>query len=518
MHCDLKYARGLAWLLLPLGTMACGLFCTVEGSPKTHAIRHNAAITPSAENVVASVPDQRTWELQLEKLTRDCEVAKQTGNPLVYKAPCDSRDQFIAQSLSFGRQIGNWTGGLASIAIIDPNEKNQLDSYFGLGKWVLPSGETTPLVVCSVNCDKMVFVLANFDLRLTGGRDGRLVVHIDQIDASAITQLRTLSQGDIVRFSGILRPSPDLLTDDHWVARARVENAAIDDATNNLGQRIAEVRRELAYVDTLLDLAAFWQRRLPDSGVMWDQWLSESQAPKAKDSYRNGQANAAASTVHASFYFSEPTKDDLAGIQGACDELEVFLEKRRRISRDDELARRFESAVAKVPAMAQSALKAVRSYRELYEVVPASNRPRIQWDPSTSQFDHTFFPYEPSGLSLDGEAELKSDQTKVTCSDGLVVENRVLGHGATALYGAIVSVRIQKSCMGANRLDPSRDAFTFRLGARQVSPALDEGIYGMRVGGKRAITIPHDLSDRYEAQACAHDVPFVCEVELIDVH
>ena len=72
------------------------------------------------------------------------------------------------------------------------------------------------------------------------------------------------------------------------------------------------------------------------------------------------------------------------------------------------------------------------------------------------------------------------------------------------------------------KFDSSRDrndAFTFRLGAGRVIRGWDEGVAGMKVGGRRRLTIPSDMG--YGAQGAGRDIPpnaaLVFDVELIDV-
>lgn len=79
----------------------------------------------------------------------------------------------------------------------------------------------------------------------------------------------------------------------------------------------------------------------------------------------------------------------------------------------------------------------------------------------------------------------------------LVLEDIVEGDGAEATAGAQVTV----DYVGANwsdgfEFDASwnrNDTFTFRLGAGQVIAGWDQGVQGMRVGGRRRMTIPPNL-------------------------
>ena len=76
----------------------------------------------------------------------------------------------------------------------------------------------------------------------------------------------------------------------------------------------------------------------------------------------------------------------------------------------------------------------------------------------------------------------------------LVVEDLEVGDGAEAVAGATVTVHyVGVAWSDGNQFDASwdrNDTFAFRLGAGQVITGWDEGVAGMRIGGRRRITIP----------------------------
>ncbi|MFH0806454.1 MAG: FKBP-type peptidyl-prolyl cis-trans isomerase [Candidatus Brennerbacteria bacterium] len=84
-----------------------------------------------------------------------------------------------------------------------------------------------------------------------------------------------------------------------------------------------------------------------------------------------------------------------------------------------------------------------------------------------------------------------------TLASGLKVEDLTVGTGVEAVAGATVSVHYTGWLVNGNKFDSSLDRgqpFSFLLGARQVIAGWDEGVAGMKVGGKRKLTIPPALA------------------------
>lgn len=76
----------------------------------------------------------------------------------------------------------------------------------------------------------------------------------------------------------------------------------------------------------------------------------------------------------------------------------------------------------------------------------------------------------------------------------LVLDDITVGNGAEARPGTVVEVHYVGVAWSTNRqFDASWDrqeTFEFRLGAGQVISGWDEGVAGMKVGGRRRLTIP----------------------------
>jgi FKBP-type peptidyl-prolyl cis-trans isomerase len=105
---------------------------------------------------------------------------------------------------------------------------------------------------------------------------------------------------------------------------------------------------------------------------------------------------------------------------------------------------------------------------------------------------------------------------------GLKIEELVAGTGKTAQAGNTVSVHYTGWLTDGTKFDSSVDRgqpFSFTLGAGQVIPGWDQGIAGMKVGGKRRLTIAPELA--YGKGGYPPVIPenatLVFQVELLDV-
>jgi FKBP-type peptidyl-prolyl cis-trans isomerase len=108
----------------------------------------------------------------------------------------------------------------------------------------------------------------------------------------------------------------------------------------------------------------------------------------------------------------------------------------------------------------------------------------------------------------------------ITTASGLVYEELAVGSGDEAAHGQQVSVHYTGWLTDGTKFDSSKDRndpFSFGLGQGQVIKGWDEGVTGMKVGGKRKLTIPPHLG--YGARGAGGVIPpdaiLVFEVELL---
>jgi FKBP-type peptidyl-prolyl cis-trans isomerase len=116
--------------------------------------------------------------------------------------------------------------------------------------------------------------------------------------------------------------------------------------------------------------------------------------------------------------------------------------------------------------------------------------------------------------------EMVAPKERVTES-GLRITDLVVGEGAEALTGQNVQVNYRGTLVNGKEFDSSygRGPFSFPLGGGRVIRGWDEGVAGMKVGGKRKLVIPPDLG--YGSRGAGGVIPpnatLIFEVELLRV-
>ena len=130
-------------------------------------------------------------------------------------------------------------------------------------------------------------------------------------------------------------------------------------------------------------------------------------------------------------------------------------------------------------------------------------------------------------LVIGANAAASEKQEVARTKSGLAYVDLKAGAGAAAVAGRKVTVDyagwIDEGDRRGRKFDNSYDrgeAFTFLLGAGQVIKGWDEGVVGMKVGGKRILMIPASLGygERGAGSAIPPNSDLIFEVELLGVN
>ena len=107
--------------------------------------------------------------------------------------------------------------------------------------------------------------------------------------------------------------------------------------------------------------------------------------------------------------------------------------------------------------------------------------------------------------------------------NGLIIENMEIGDGTEAQdYNKVVvnyTGKLEDGSIFDSSLNPGREPFTFTLGVGSVIKGWDIGVKGMKVGGRRKLTVPPELG--YGDQGAGSVIPpgatLIFEVDLLEV-
>lgn len=120
----------------------------------------------------------------------------------------------------------------------------------------------------------------------------------------------------------------------------------------------------------------------------------------------------------------------------------------------------------------------------------------------------------------EGAEEFSYDMT--TASNPILIEDLLVGEGQPATGpGQFVTVHYTGWLENGSEFDSSRrgEPFSFPLGVGYVIAGWDQGLVGMRVGGKRRLTIPSELG--YGERGAGAMIPpnaiLVFEIELLEI-
>ncbi len=136
----------------------------------------------------------------------------------------------------------------------------------------------------------------------------------------------------------------------------------------------------------------------------------------------------------------------------------------------------------------------------------------------------TLFAMAPDSNQADASAlggPMSAEKAQILAS-GLRVTDIEVGSGPEAVAGQTVVVHYRGTLENGKQFDASYDRgkpFTFPLGRGQVIKGWDEGVQGMKVGGKRKLVIPPELG--YGTRGAGGVIPpnatLIFAVELLDI-
>ena len=111
---------------------------------------------------------------------------------------------------------------------------------------------------------------------------------------------------------------------------------------------------------------------------------------------------------------------------------------------------------------------------------------------------------------------------KITLANTVTVTNNIEGEGAEILLHSKILVHYTGKLEDGTVFDSSYDRgqpFSFQIGLRQVIEGWEQGLLGMKVGGKRTIFIPSELGygERGAGDLIPPNANLIFDVEIMDV-
>ena len=129
---------------------------------------------------------------------------------------------------------------------------------------------------------------------------------------------------------------------------------------------------------------------------------------------------------------------------------------------------------------------------------------------------------DPTDTGGSAPDDSECDTSPMTTDSGLEIQEIECGDGETAESGDTLVVHYTGTLADGTKFDSSLDRgepFSFKVGAGDVIQGWDEGFVGMKVGGKRKLTIPPELGygEAGSPPVIPPNATLIFEVELVDI-
>ena len=126
-----------------------------------------------------------------------------------------------------------------------------------------------------------------------------------------------------------------------------------------------------------------------------------------------------------------------------------------------------------------------------------------------------------NNFSVKETRDISEDREIFITPSGLIIFDEIIGSGDEAKAGQTVTVNYIGILEDGTQFDTSigRAPFSFPLGSGRVIKGWDEGVAGMKVGGKRKLIIPPELG--YGSRGAGNVIPanatLIFEIDLLEV-
>ncbi|MEK7168563.1 MAG: FKBP-type peptidyl-prolyl cis-trans isomerase [Patescibacteria group bacterium] len=145
--------------------------------------------------------------------------------------------------------------------------------------------------------------------------------------------------------------------------------------------------------------------------------------------------------------------------------------------------------------------------------------PAAEIKKNTEEEPMKFIQEEKNNQNTNTQNPVASPTSSVT---ELIIEDEIIGQGAEVKSGDTIVMHYTGTLENGQKFDSSVDRgqpFETQIGVGQVIKGWDEGVIGMKVGGKRKLTIPGSLA--YGEQGIPGAIPsnatLIFELELLDI-